>query len=402
MSNSEVELVERLQNQILQAAAKWKPPLTDSTRAAFRAMPRHAFVKRFRQDGKIVAVTPENLLQLLPAIYNDGVLSLWEDREKRQWSTMSQPSLVLGMLNLMNLAEGQRVFELGSGSGWNAAMMGHIVGPKGRVSSVEIIPEMAEAARQAIAGRGIGNVDVITGDAGDGYAAGAPYDRAVFTAGSYDLPRAFHEQLREGGLLLMVVKVEGGGDHLFLLEKKTGCFESTRGLLCGFVPMTGKHAFAKAHPTPIEALPGWPELSQREVDRRPFWWGTSDKAPIWATAGVRSFLGVAEPLFRVFRDDVKGLQNPQQWFCGLFDPEAQALAVARKGMLVSYGNVSARDRLLMRLHEWIDLGMPTMAVMHLSVFPADAEVPEEKNKWVVRRNESIFAWSLRRPDEARE
>jgi protein-L-isoaspartate(D-aspartate) O-methyltransferase len=401
MSNIEVEQVERLQNQILQTAAKWNRPLTDAARAAFRAMPRHAFVKRFRMGDKVVTVTPDNLLQLLPTIYNDGVLNLWKDQEKGLWSTMSQPSLVLGMLSLMNLAEGHRVFELGAGSGWNAAMLGHIVGAKGHVTSVEIIPEMADAARQAIAERGIENVDIVTGDAGDGFAAGAPYDRAMFTAGSYDLPRAFHEQVREGGLLLMVVKVEGGGDQLILLEKKAECFESIRGLLCAFVPMTGRHAFAGAHPIPIEALPRWPELAQREVDRRPFWWGASDKAPFWAATGVRSFLSIAEPLFRVFRDDVRDPLDPQHWYCGLFDPEAHSLAVAKYGKLVSYGSVVARDRLLLRLHEWIDLGMPTMAAMHLRVFPADVEVRAEKNKWIVRRNESIFVWSLQRPGEAR-
>src|SRR6185436_7698525 len=110
------------------------------------------------------------------------------------------------------LQPGQRVFELGAGSGWNAALMGRLVGSAGQVYSLEIIPEVAQMARETIEQWEIKNVQILQGDGGDGYSAGAPYDRAIFTAGSYDLPRCFHEQIKVGGLLLIVIKSEGGGD----------------------------------------------------------------------------------------------------------------------------------------------------------------------------------------------
>ena len=88
---------------------------------------------------------------------------------------------------------------------------------------------------------GIKNVKVIEGDGGEGYAAGAPYDRAIFTAGAYDLPHPFFEQIKEGGLFLVVIKNEGGGDTLFLLRKEHEYFESMDSMPCGFVQMRGKY-----------------------------------------------------------------------------------------------------------------------------------------------------------------
>jgi len=81
----------------------------------------------------------------------------------------------------------------------------------------------------------ITNVRVISADGGDGHAAGAPYDRVAFTAGTYDLPEAFHEQIKVGGLLLAVIKNEGGGDNVFLLRKNVDHFES-----CGCIPSAAR------------------------------------------------------------------------------------------------------------------------------------------------------------------
>jgi len=69
----------------------------------------------------------------------------------------SQPSFVLRMLDMLQLQPGQTVFELGAGSGWNAALMGHLVGPEGRVFSLELIPEVARAAAKAVQRAGITN-----------------------------------------------------------------------------------------------------------------------------------------------------------------------------------------------------------------------------------------------------
>ena len=164
------------------------------------------------------------------------------------------------MLDLLQLQPGHTVLELGAGSGWNAALIGQIVGPTGRVFSLEIIPDMAERASAAIAEFGITNVQVIAADGSNGYAAGAPYDRIVFTAGAYDLPRPFFEQIAPSGLLLMVIKNRGGGDTLFLLEHVGDHFESRHAMSCGFVPMTGAHQADDLEPVALESLPEWADM----------------------------------------------------------------------------------------------------------------------------------------------
>ncbi|KAJ0070751.1 hypothetical protein DBB48_019130, partial [Bacillus altitudinis] len=117
-------------------------------------------------------------------------------------------------------------------------------------------------------------------------------DRAIFTAGAYDLPHHFFEQIKEGGLLLVVIKSEGGGDTLFLLRKVQEHFESLEGMPCGFVQMKGKYQLDSLKPIPHEALPGWPELAEELVHTRPFWWGGKGKWDFaWRTLGIRAFLG---------------------------------------------------------------------------------------------------------------
>ena len=151
---------------------------------------------------------------------------------------------------------------------------------------------------------GIKNVNVIEGDGGEGYAAGAPYDRAIFTAGAYDLPHPFFEQIKEGGLFLVVIKSEGGGDTLFLLRKEHDHFESMDSMPCGFVQMRGKYQLDSLKPIQLEELPEWSELKNKLINTRPFWWGGKGKEDFpWRTLGIRSFLGITEPSFRAFKTE---------------------------------------------------------------------------------------------------
>lgn len=397
MSKGLAAEIERLQNQLLESAPR---SLSAAVQEAFRAVPRHAFVRHYLVGGRMVHVTEENLGQHLAMIYHNGTLLLWSDEAKRLCSTISQPTLVLLMLQQLNLAAGHKVFELGAGSGWYAGLMGHVVGASGRVYSSEIIPEIAAQAQESLAALGIANVEILPGDGGDGHAAGAPFDRAVFTAGTYDLPEAFHQQVRVGGLLQLVLKLRAGGDHLYLLEKKADCFETTRGTLCAFVPMVGKYDSSAVHPLALHELPGWSELRHREVDRRDFWWGAGERPPFLETGGARSFLSITEPHFQAFCDERSDRRNPEGWFVGVFDPGAHSLVVARRGKLLSYGNTLARDRFLARMHAWIDLGMPSASTMRLRVFPTHAAYAPQASEWLVKQPGSHFVWSLNNAEPA--
>jgi protein-L-isoaspartate(D-aspartate) O-methyltransferase len=372
-------------------------PISDATAHSFMAMPRHLFVSRFRERASKEwrEVTEHNLEQHLATLYADHPLILYGDDDDNITSTISQPSFVLRMLDLLQLQPGQTVLEVGTGSGWNAALIGHLVGPAGIVYSLEIIPELAQRAASSLERVGITNVRVIADDAGDGHEVGAPYDRIAFTAGTYDLPRRFYEQMKDRGLLLVVIKNEGGGDNLFLLQKTNDHFESRYSMPCGFVQMTGKHHVASLDPSSVETLPEWSVLQHQEIARRPFWWGGKGRESfVWQTAGIRSFLGVTESSFRAFKIPRSHEAATEYHYFGLWDRANMSLVLARDEELISYGNTMAIERLIEVIHRWIDLGMPAASSLHLRVHPSDRLVPTRNDQWVVKRQESQFVWSL--------
>lgn len=398
------------QQQLLDLARRYAAesgtPLAEAIADAFLATPRHRFVTRYRQwpQREWQEVTAENLTQHLPALYSNDALMLWDDDQATTLSTISQPSLVLAMLQLLQIEPGQRVFELGAGSGWNAALMGRLVGPTGQVYSLEIIPAMAHQAAAAVAGLGLDNVQIIVADGGEGYAPGAPYDRAIFTAGAYDLPRHFFTQLKEDGLLLFILKEEGGGDLLVLLQKKGDHFQALESFPVGFVPMTGKYALGNRNPIALMTLPAWATLQQQEVSRIPYWWGGRGRNRLWRTQAMRSFLTLTEPGFHLFTEE----QDPtspgataaeqtgatREEFFGLWHEASRSLVLARDDQLIAYGNLHAQEQLLRALHRWVDLGMPAPVSFSLQIYPSDQPLLTRENEWLVKRQEAQFLWRL--------
>jgi protein-L-isoaspartate(D-aspartate) O-methyltransferase len=389
----------KYQRQLLDQARQiyHQTPISDATVQAYLATPRHLFVRRYRERASKdwCEVNGGNLHEHLATLYADQALTLFGDDDDSVPSTISQPSFVLRMLDLLQLQPGQAVFELGAGSGWNAALIGQLVGPSGRVCSLEIIPDLAQRATDTIAELGIANVRVVAADGGDGYVAGGPYDRITFTAGTYDLPRQFYEQLKADGLLLAVIKNQGGGDTLFLLQKVDDHFESRYSMPCAFVQLSGKYKIDRLDPTVLEALPEWAELQHRETSRRPFWWGGKGRESfMWQTLGIRSFLGITEPLFRAFKSAKANPEETEQHYFGLWDRENASLVLARDDELISYGNAAATERLLRAVHRWADLGMPTAASFRLHVYRDDRPLVTREDQWLVKRGESQFLWSL--------
>jgi len=394
-----MDTIETYQQQLLDQAQHiyYETPLSEATQRAYRATPRHLFVPRYRVWGSPTwrEVRSDNLAEHVAMLYTDRALILFGDDDDDIPSTISQPSFVLRMLDMLQIEPGHTIFELGAGSGWNAALMGRLVEPSGRVYSMEIIPEVARTAAETIASLGNEHVSIITGDGGEGYAPGAPYDRAIFTAGAYDLPHHFYDQLKDDGLLLIVIKNEGGGDNLFLLRKRSDYFEALESMPCGFVQLRGKYQTERLEPIPIEHLQEWAQLQQQEIARRSFWWGGKGKGGfLWHTMGIRSFLGITEPSFRAFKTAKDTQQVREEHYFGLWDHEAQSLVLAKDDRLIAYGNSVAQQRLLEKIGEWVELGMPSAASFRLRVYPRTAQVVAGDKQWIVQRDESQFLWSL--------
>jgi protein-L-isoaspartate(D-aspartate) O-methyltransferase len=142
----------------------------------------------------------------MAAVYHDEPYPTKLDQHGDAISSSSQPGIMASMLEELRLSPGQRVLEIGAGTGYNAALLSLLVGPRGRVTSVELDPEVAREARRAL--RTIGRRGrIVTGDGRQGWEEGAPYDRIILTASSLDVPHALVQQLTADGLLVMPLRL---------------------------------------------------------------------------------------------------------------------------------------------------------------------------------------------------
>src|SRR5450432_4594040 len=138
--------------------------------AAFRAVPRHLF-----------------LPNMAPAeVYRDQAIAI-QSINGQVVSSSSQPTIMAIMLEQLQLQPGHRILEIGSGTGYNAALMAHIVGTTGEVITIDIDEDIVAAARKHLASAGFGHVYVICADGGLGYPESSPYDRIILTVNASDI-----------------------------------------------------------------------------------------------------------------------------------------------------------------------------------------------------------------------
>lgn len=185
---------------------------------AMARVPRHAFVP------------PE----LRHRAYDDGPLPIGMGQ------TISQPYMVARMVEALELTGSERVLDIGTGSGYQAAILGELAD---EVWSVEIIPELAESARECLARLGYANVHVTAADGSVGLARHAPYDAIVVAAASPEVPVPLLEQLCEGGRLVIPVGDRVSQDLQRIRREPGGAI--TESLLgCRFVPLLGERGWA--------------------------------------------------------------------------------------------------------------------------------------------------------------
>src|SRR5687767_14595700 len=153
---------------------------------------RRRLVRELESNGNItdpavrralLAVPREQFLpgEELEAVYVDKAIVTRRDEFGGPTSSSSQPAIMATMLERLQLAPGLRVLEIGAGTGYNAALLSTLVGDGGRVTSVDLEPDLAASATGALAAGGYG-ASVIAGDGREGWPAGAPYDRITVTA----------------------------------------------------------------------------------------------------------------------------------------------------------------------------------------------------------------------------
>jgi protein-L-isoaspartate(D-aspartate) O-methyltransferase len=183
---------------------------------AMRSVPRHEFV----------------LEQYIDRAYIDQPLPI------NHGQTISQPYIVALMSEMLEIEMGEKVLEIGTGSGYQAAVL---VEMGVEVYTVEIIPELAQEARQRLDMLGYTQINSVTADGYFGWKEHAPFDAIIVTAAPDHLPQPLANQLAEGGRLVIPIGPVGDFQTLWLFEKTDGELQATNMGDVRFVPLTGDH-----------------------------------------------------------------------------------------------------------------------------------------------------------------
>ena len=196
------------------AAETGRPKFGSAVMAAMGKIPRHRFVPSTQE----------------PFAYENRPLPIGEGQ------TISQPYIVALMTDLLDTKPTDRVLEVGTGSGYQAAVLAELVA---KVHTIEIVEPLAKRAMRTLEQLGYGNIEARIGDGYNGWAAAAPFDSIIVTAAPPEIPKALIDQLKPGGR--MVIPVGGSRDvqELLLVEKRSdGTAVTRRTLTVRFVPLT--------------------------------------------------------------------------------------------------------------------------------------------------------------------
>lgn len=185
--------------------------------AAFESIPRHLFVPPEYQ----------------PWAYNDSPQPIGHDQ------TISQPYIVALMSERLTLTGSERVLEVGTGSGYQAAILSKLAA---EVHTVELLPELAERAHRTLEALGLTNVHVHCADGSQGWPQSAPYQAILVAAAAPKVPQPLLEQLAEGGRLILPVGARGF-QRLELWRREGSAFSSEEILPVAFVLLRGKHGW---------------------------------------------------------------------------------------------------------------------------------------------------------------
>ncbi len=185
-----------------------------------RKIPRHSFI-------------PESIKHLA---YRDTPLSIGYNQ------TISQPSTVVAMTEALDVKKNQKILEIGTGSGWQSAILSYLVGEKGFVYTIEVIEELAEFAKGNLQKMCVRNVKVFVKDGSLGLEEKAPFDRIIVTAACPDIPKPLIEQLKFDGIMVIPVGDVYLQEMMVVRKLKDKIAKKSIGSFM-FVPLVGRFGF---------------------------------------------------------------------------------------------------------------------------------------------------------------
>ncbi|MEV7525859.1 methyltransferase, FxLD system [Streptomyces sp. NPDC091371] len=212
---------EQLRNALVDQILQEGHASTTGVEAALRTVPRHLFVPNAS----------------LEEAYANQPVHVKYDTDGTSLSCASQPAVVALMLDQLDAQPGERILELGAGTGYNAALIAHLVGPDGHVTTIDVDDDLVEGAREHLTAAGFTNVEALTRDGAIGYASGAPYDRIIATVGAHGVPHAWLDQLAPEGRLVVPQRLKGSVSRSIVYERRDDKWVSLTSEMNTFMPL---------------------------------------------------------------------------------------------------------------------------------------------------------------------
>jgi len=365
-----------LLDQVREQGAASDPLVAD----ALRTVPRHLFLPDLSPDQA----------------YRDEAIVTKRDEYGRPISSSSQPTIMAIMLDQLGVRKKQRVLEIGAGTGFNAALLDHIVGERGSVTSVDLDADTVERARENLDAAGCHDVVLVTGDGALGHPDHAPYDRIIATVGVWDLAPAWRDQLAPGGRLVVPLDLHGV-QRTVAFELDGDHWTSRSAQPCGFMRMRGAFAGPERNyqvgPAVTLSLP-----KDRAVDPDALAEALAESPAMLSTGtapsiaelfdGLSLWLAVREPRWCAL-SEVTGVGDPLLRDAPLTAPESTvtagilgddgvALLSRTDGELtvLSYGNETVAGDLLTHVLDWNAAGRPGTDGLRIDAYPAGVPCPE--------------------------
>lgn len=221
---------------------------TIAPNAAEAARLRNALVDQIREAGYARDAAVETALRTVPRhlfvpdasledAYANSPVNIKYDTDGTSISCASQPGVVALMLDQLDALPGERILELGAGTGYNAALLAHLVGEAGHVTTIDVDEDLVDGAREHLAAAGFTNVEALTRDGAVGHATGAPYDRIIATVGAHGVPHAWLDQLAPGGRLVVPQRLTGSVSRSIAYEEHDGRWTSVSSAMNTFMPL---------------------------------------------------------------------------------------------------------------------------------------------------------------------
>lgn len=317
---------------------------TNGVEAAFRTVPRHLFLPGIPWD----------------VVYGGEAVVTHRAPSGVPTSSLSMPSIMALMLEQLDVQPGHRVLEIGTGTGYNAALLAVLAGSEGEVTTIDLDEAIVLEAREHLDAAGYPTVRTVCGDGWLGVLEHAPYDRIEATVGIWDLSPLWIGQLRDAGRVVVPLWLAPGAQASVAFRKEGQHLHSVMVEPCGFMRLRGPNAGPEAYvpvqgwfvsldepsPEPVAAL-----LELLQTDPR------VEPAPA-APAGWRARLALEEPR-------AIALERADNWrdnAYGILEVATRSLAFIRGSELCTFGSDAARRVLLRRLGGARPFDMRTLSI----------------------------------------